>query len=116
MNAGYILFPEQCKRDCIPTPGQSCHSTQMVEDHRKKQVYAVCDSKTAILQDCQRPMVENNTFSTLPTAKETIAATTGVSVSQQLVRVVPKPLGYNHKKESSFTHGHPPLKLQALHS
>jgi len=37
-----ILCTEQYREDCIPPSGQSCRRTQMVAEHCKNNVYAVC--------------------------------------------------------------------------
>jgi len=63
---------------------------------RKK--YKRSAPKTDILKARLREMVENDPSFTLRKAKATIEAATGISVSQQLVRVVLKSLGYRRRK------------------
>lgn len=57
-------------------------------------------------------MVEKDLFITYGKAKATIVAGKGVSVSQQLVRMVQKRLGYSCKKGFYFKHGPFPSKSQ----
>jgi len=57
-----------------------------------------CASKTGILKECLRSIVENDLFITLREAKATIAAIMSASLSQQLVQVVLKTFGYSRRK------------------
>jgi hypothetical protein len=54
--------------------------------------------KTNILGDCLLSVVENVPLIALRKAKRTMKVSTGVSVTQQFVRVVLKTLGYAYKK------------------
>jgi hypothetical protein len=53
---------------------------------------------TDILEACLRSMVENDMLITLEKSNRTMVATTGVSGTQQLVRVVLNTQGYSRKK------------------
>jgi hypothetical protein len=68
--------------------------------------------KTDILTDCLWPTVGNDPLITLMRAKATPEAATPVSVSEQLVYVVLKALGYSRTRMYSFTHFHLPPKSQ----
>jgi hypothetical protein len=70
--------------------------------------------KTDIVNDCFCSMVDNDPLITTRKAKVKITATRGVPVSQQLVRVVLKTLGYSRKKGSWFIHSQLPWESKLL--
>jgi len=68
----------------------------MVEDYWKAHVDALCAKN--IMKDCSSSMIENEPLISIWKVKPTIVDTASVSVSQQLVHVVLKTLGYSHNK------------------
>jgi transposase len=70
----------------------------MVQEHWKERSMYTTGKKTNILGDCLLSVVENVPLIALRKAKRTMKVSTGVSVTQQFVRVVLKTLGYAYKK------------------
>lgn len=78
---------------------QCCHTTGfgwLTGTERKK--YLRSRPKTDALEECVQSIEEIDPWITLWKAKTTIVAAKGASVSQQLVPVIQKTLGYSLKK------------------
>jgi hypothetical protein len=62
---------------------------------KERNKYIRSAPKTDVFKACLRSMAECDLFITLWKAKAKIVAATGVSASQQLIRVVPRTLEYS---------------------